>query len=468
MKKAFPVEAKVGIFILIVSIILLYSTFKLSHYTEKKRGYTVYAYFKNVAGVYEATPVHLEGVKIGVVESLSIENGRILVKMRIRDDIRIAKGTVARIKTKGLLGSAYIELTHGTPEKGYLKDGDFIEKTESPVEFTEIARELQEIAQDIKSITHSIKKAIGEEDGKENLSEIIENLNSILSDIKEISGTGKEDIRLFISNLKKLSESLKKDEQRIKRIAEQVENIVAENRQDFKNTIKKAKEIAEKLDKLIDSARNIIKDVEEGRGTVGKLLKDEKTAKKLESVISSLDETLSATRKWKTIMKYRGEVWVDGKASKHFFGIRLQPSHSKYYELNIESVPEWIEEDTQVRGNDIKFSLYLALKWKILTLRGGVIESTGGLGIDLDLFKDYITFTVECYDFFRKTNPAVRAYLDFLLYKYIFVSTGADYLFDRISSNRRIFVGFGIRFTDEDLKRILGLAATSAVVGSGF
>lgn len=468
MRKGFSLEAKVGIFVLVAGLILLYSSFKLTHYTEKKRGYTIYAYFKNVSGLYEATPVHLEGLKVGVVESLTIEEGKILVKMRIKEGIKIARDTVAKIKTKGVLGSAYIDLTHGNPEKGYLKDGDFIENTESPVEFGDIAKKLEEVAEDIKAITHSVRKAIGEEEGEKKLSEIISNLDSILSDIREISGTEKEDIKTFISNLKKLSESLKKDEEKIKSIAEEVERIVSENRDDIRNTIAKAREVAEKLDKLISSAQNVVKDVEEGKGTVGKLLKDEKTAEKVEKVLSSLDETLGATRDWKTIIKYRGEVWVDGDSSKHFFGIRLQPSRSKYYELDIESVPEWINGDTQLASNEIKFSLYLALRWKMLTFRGGIIESTGGLGVDLNLFKDYITFTVEGYDFTRDTNPAVRVYLDFLLYKFIFLSAGGDYIFDRIRGNRRIFIGFGIRFTDEDLKKILGLAATSTVAGSGF
>ena len=462
MKKGLSTEAKVGFFVFLVLGFLIYMTFELSKYPERKRGYAVYAYFENVAGVYEATPVHLEGLKVGVVESLEFKDGKILVKMRIRNGVRINRDAVARIKTRGVLGSAYIDISHGTPESGELKEGDFIEKTTVPVDMDYLVQKAYEIEEDIKSVTESLKNSLGGKEGEEKISALVEDISGFFENLKDMTEGVEGDFKNLVS-------LLKQDAEKLRDFIDKANSAITENREDIREAVKKAREFSEKLDRAIAQVEGILDDIEKGKGTIGKLIKDEETAKKIEETLTSLKEMTSATEKWQLFLKYRGEIWLDGDSSKHLFGIRLQPSEKKYYELDIESVPEWSSETKDLTGErTLSFSLYLAMKWKRFTLRGGIIESTGGVGVDIDLLKNYISFTMECYDFLRKTNPALRAYLDITLFKYFFVTAGGDYLIDYRSKNRRFFAGVGIIFSDEDLKKILGLAATSAVAGSSF
>lgn len=462
MKKGLSVEAKVGVFVFLVLGFFIFMTFELRHYPERKRGYAIYAYFKNVAGVYEATPVHLEGLKIGVVESLEYKEGRILVKMRIKEGIRIKRDAIAVIKTKGVLGSAYIDITHGNPESGELKEGDFIEKTRVPVDMDHLLQKTYEIEEDIKSVTGSLRKSLGEKEGEERMSALLENISGFFENVREMTEGVDRDFKTLVS-------LLKEDFEKLRDFIDKANSSISENKDDLRETIKKARELSEKLDRVIAQVQGILDDVESGKGTVGKLFKDEETAKKIEETITSLREMTSATQRWQLFLKYRGEMWLDGDSSKHLFGIRLQPNERKYYELDIESVPEWSSETKTLSGErTLSFSLYIALKLWRFTFRGGIIESTGGVGVDIDLLKDYISFTMECYDFLRKTNPALKAYLDITLYRYFFITAGGDYLIDYRSNNRRFFAGIGIIFSDDDLKKILGLAATSAVAGSSF
>jgi len=462
VKKGLSTEAKVGFFVFLVLGFFIYMTFELSKYPEKKRGYAIYAYFENVAGVYEATPVHLEGLKVGVVESLEYKDGKILVKMRIREGVKIKRDAVATIKTKGVLGSAYIDITHGTPESGELKEGDFIEKTRVPVDMDYLIQKAYEIEEDIKGVTESLKKSLGGKEGEEKISALVDNLSGFFENVKNMTEGVDTDFKTLVS-------LLREDAQKLRDFIDRANATITENRENIREAVKKAKEFSEKLDKAIAQVEGILDDIESGKGTIGKLIKDEETAKKIEDTLTSLKEMTSATQKWQLFLKYRGEIWLDGDSSKHLFGIRLQPNEKKYYELDIESVPEWSSETKDLTGErTLSFSLYLAMKLWRFRFRGGIIESTGGIGVDIDLLKNYISFTMECYDFLRKTNPALRAYLDITPYKYFFITAGGDYLIDYRSRNRRFFAGIGVIFSDEDLKKILGLAATSAVAGSSF
>src|SRR5690606_28636950 len=101
------------------------------------------------------------------------------------------------------------------------------------------------------------------------------------------------------------------------------------------------------------------------------------------------------------------------------------------------------------------------------TFRFGLIESTGGVGADLNFLDDHLVLQFDAFDF---TNPATdyprtRARLNLHFLSHLFVSVGgADLLNAReveptsgqVLSGRDWFLGGGLYFTDQDLKALLG------------
>lgn len=111
-----------------------------------------------------------------------------------------------------------------------------------------------------------------------------------------------------------------------------------------------------------------------------------------------------------------------------------------------------------------------------MTLRFGIIESTGGLGLDftapLKFFyyskwiEDALVLKIDAFNFSvtSLTYPRLRAALRFTPYEHVYVTVGVDdilntptrdVLTNRLLSGRDFFVGAGIYFTDADLKSLL-------------
>ena len=114
----------------------------------------------------------------------------------------------------------------------------------------------------------------------------------------------------------------------------------------------------------------------------------------------------------------------------------------------------------EVKTSDtLKFSIQVAKRFKDLTLRGGIIESTGGVGMDYYMFKDSLKFTFEAFDFDSKRNPHLKAGLTYNLNKYFFIVGGYD---DFVSSLKleSPYLGIGFHFEDEDIKYILSNAGS--------
>jgi len=132
-------EIAVGIFVLIGIIALGYLSFKLGKIDFLSSGYyTLYAEFDKVGGIKKGSVVEIAGVPVGSVEKVTInERYHALVEIRIRSSIKLPDDSIASVRTKGLIGEKYIQITPGGSEK-YLAQGGKIRETESSIDIEEV------------------------------------------------------------------------------------------------------------------------------------------------------------------------------------------------------------------------------------------------------------------------------------------------------------------------------------------
>jgi phospholipid/cholesterol/gamma-HCH transport system substrate-binding protein len=83
--------------------------------------------------------VELAGVQIGQVKSIELDTKRYVanVKLKIEKDVKLTEDSIASIKTSGLIGDRYIQISPGGSDI-YLEPGETIIETESPVDIEEL------------------------------------------------------------------------------------------------------------------------------------------------------------------------------------------------------------------------------------------------------------------------------------------------------------------------------------------
>ncbi len=129
MKKAY-LESIVGLFLAIGIGCLAWLSIKLARKEFfAKHGYELQAAFSNGSGLRRGTPVVIAGVEIGRVASVGLEDYQAKVRMVIEPGLALQGDTIASIKTKGLIGEKYIELTPGASDKT-IKPGGVIRETQ--------------------------------------------------------------------------------------------------------------------------------------------------------------------------------------------------------------------------------------------------------------------------------------------------------------------------------------------------
>lgn len=123
------------------------------------------AQFQDVAGLVPGAQVWLNGVVVGVVEDVDLPEDpaqrRITVRFRIRRALaaRIRADSRVRIRTLGLLGDRYLELSSGSALQPLIPEGGMVPSVE-PTDIAEALSQGGEAMGNVVAITGSLRRIL--------------------------------------------------------------------------------------------------------------------------------------------------------------------------------------------------------------------------------------------------------------------------------------------------------------------
>jgi phospholipid/cholesterol/gamma-HCH transport system substrate-binding protein len=136
--KKFDLELAVGLFMIMGILCLGYISIKLGKMEILgDKGYEVEAVFANSGGLKTGSSVVIAGVDVGRVKEIALEDYQARVVLNLPLNVRIQEDAIASIKTKGLIGEKYVEITPGGAEE-LIQPGGRIRDTQSAVDFEEL------------------------------------------------------------------------------------------------------------------------------------------------------------------------------------------------------------------------------------------------------------------------------------------------------------------------------------------
>lgn len=226
---------------------------------------------------------------------------------------------------------------------------------------------------------------------------------------------------------------------------------------------------------------NITGKIDSGQGTIGKLVNEDSLHDEFENTLTEIGDFVSAVDKFRIEVGYRGEYLTQLGEARNHFSLYLKPKQDRFYFVSLVDDPRGdsstkntrtvvsdkdgvrvVSEEKTTTEDSYKLSLQAGKQFSFITLRGGLMESTGGVGADVDFFADRLRLSLDVFDFSRENNaPHLKASLTFYPLENIFMTGGFDdFLSD--SGTADYFVGGGIRFYDDDIKLLLSPAASLA------
>lgn len=255
-----------------------------------ERQYRLVAGFTRIGGLIQGATVRLAGVPVGRVGQIRLPAAggarvqvELLIARRVQD--RIRADSLARIETLGLLGDKIIDVSLGSPGAAILQEGAEL-KTEEPLDTTllmqqggELLRNLVELSTELRATLSRISASPAGAD----LAETVRALRSLASEIEGGQGALHRLVydRKLGTALSDAGETLRQLSQTVRRI----DQVLADPR---------VAGLAGEADRALAEARGaaervnrILREVEEGRGTLHALVYDEgRLLKDLEGLLT--------------------------------------------------------------------------------------------------------------------------------------------------------------------------------------
>lgn len=285
--------------ILVIASILLfiwgYSFLKGSDILSNHKIF--YAEYDNVEGLVPSAPVTINGFNIGKIKKISLNpnTARLLVEMEIiNEDFKITKSSQVNIYEPGLIGGKQIQIIPNFKDTVEAKSGDTLQGINVPgltalvgEKLSPLQEKLDKVLAELTTTITSVNNILNKQT-QENLKHTISELDQTMvqfhnasNSLNGILNTNKGKIDNVMTNFDKVSQDFSK----------------------ISSSLEKAQldQAVESLKGTLAKVDGLMAEIESGKGTAGKLIKDDKlydnlakTSKELELLLQ--DVRLNPTR----------------------------------------------------------------------------------------------------------------------------------------------------------------------------
>ncbi len=280
-------ETKIGIAVVITIAFFIwgYNFLKGKNILSSSNHY--YAVYEHIDGLEEASPVHLSGYKIGVVESIKFhENDRskIVVRFSAKKDVKLPHNSNAVIYPETLIAGKAIKIIFSDSQNFY-QSGDTIPGILEKDLMSSLSEELLPIKNKIENLVVSMDSvlAIFDNTRRDNLKKSLDNIHQISDELEGLVESEKVRLSNILANVESISGNLKNNNEQITTILENFSNISDSlNQANIKSTLLNA-------NKTLAEFSQISAKINQGEGTIGMLLNNDSLYVNLNNLAADLD-----------------------------------------------------------------------------------------------------------------------------------------------------------------------------------
>ncbi|WP_103865141.1 MlaD family protein [Aquimarina sp. I32.4] len=287
----FTREVKTGILAICAIALLIfgYSFLKGKNLLENNR--TFYAIYTNVEGLIPSSPVTINGMTVGQVVSIDFADtkGNLVVEFNVNSDFSFSKNSQAKVYGGGLIGGKSLAIVPIYEQGLEAKDRDTLpSKIEAGLlelvndRLTPLQEKLEAVITDADTLLNSVNGVLNV-DNKNNLNSIFKDLSITVSNFKGASTSLNNILSGNEGKLNKVFSNLDEMSTNLNKVSDSLAQV---------NVAK----LGRHLETTLTNFEKISRDLNSGRGTAGKLLKDDKLYSNLEQTSKQLELLLKDLR----------------------------------------------------------------------------------------------------------------------------------------------------------------------------
>lgn len=280
-------ELKTGILAIVTILLFIfgYSFLKGSNIFEKQSIF--YVKYDNVEGLSPSAPVTINGLKVGKVQSIDFadSNGKLVVAFQLEKDFKFSRNSVVQIYSSSFIGGNNLGILPVYEPNNIAQPGDTLRGDIQQGILDQVTGKLAPLEAKVQATLTSLDSLlinltdVLDEDTRNNLKGTFANLNATAAQFKGASTT--------------LNSLLRENEGKIGSALTNLDSSM-ENFSRLSDTLAQIEvgEIINNLESITTRFDDIAARIENGEGSVGKLLKDEQLYENLSGASLQLEQLL--------------------------------------------------------------------------------------------------------------------------------------------------------------------------------
>lgn len=519
---------RVGVLVLLVAVLGFWFWKSVSERAAGVGGYHVWGKFRNAAGLSSKSRVVIAGLTIGEIADRKLEGRHARVTLRVRRGTELWSNAVLYKKSSSLLGEFYLEIDPGMPQtvradgtvvqNRLLEPGDEIPTVVEATTTDELMRQMSETLPHVNEVLVEVRGLAADMRALVNgpvanmaytldatiqrdaalIDSILQRtdrtlaiVESIARDVKRVTGNADDRVDRIFDNVEAASTDLKA-------LAAEARRELAETATVFREKLDRIDDSLESFDATLRHSASIARKIDDDEGTLGRLVNDPTIADNVADITTSAKGFTDTLFGLQTIVGIRTEYNYYSESWKSYLAIELETRPEKFYLVEVVADPQGrrVAREVLVRDpagpgfdrevvveNRFRFTFQFGRRIDWLTLRLGIKESTGGVGVDGDFLGGKLRISADVFDASFDDYPRLKVLAAYHFFKYMYVYGGIDDAFNAPGSipivnpgitggekttytfGRDYFGGLMLRFNDSDLSALLFVLG-SAVSGA--
>lgn len=259
-------QARLGVFVLVALILLGLVSSRIGGFVLFQQKHNIVeTKFNDLMGLEPQSDVRMAGVKVGTIQSISLDKGRALVRIALLPGIQLPASTKATIVGRGMVGEKYLSL-HATPgDTSVLPDGALISSVPGG-DINTLIEQMSRIMGNIGSISKSLNRILANNNTSDSLQGLIGKTNDAVSEISKMVNENQRDVRNTIHNLNLVTAELSKQLPKAiesghkffsegKTTVDHADAILVDNRENLYRMLFELRKASENLEALSDNLR---------------------------------------------------------------------------------------------------------------------------------------------------------------------------------------------------------------------
>lgn len=281
-------ELKIGITILVAVIVAFVGYTFMKDIPLFRSSTTIYTKFDQVQGLIKGNMVTVNGFKIGSVRSMDLlSSDSTQVALNIEEGYEIPKGSIAVLRSSGVLGGKFIEIQKSDAQEVVSHNGTIDGVFEQGIMDT-FAEEGEKLSTNISTSIQGVEEFVSNlnqtlnDTSKENISQILGNLESTTGSLNELIQRRQEDLDSMIIAAQNTMANL--------------DEISSENKEALSQFITNLEATSAEMEKLSTGLNEtnatlseILVKINEGSGTLGKMVNDASLYNNIDSLSVNLN-----------------------------------------------------------------------------------------------------------------------------------------------------------------------------------